>query len=123
MKLVKEMYKYDDILMGYEVAALRFLTEDCGLNKEEALKFLKRYWQRKEYEKLALSMETDVTVVEELRNNIIGKTRPWEAAKGTIRELYGNKNPEHDPIENIIHCSGSLEEARSEVALWFPELA
>ena len=59
------MYKYDDILMGYEVAALRFLTEDCGLNKEEALKFLKRYWQRKEYEKLALSMETDVTVVED----------------------------------------------------------
>lgn len=65
----------------------------------------------------------DVTVVEELRNNIIGKTRPWEAAKGTIRELYGNKNPEHDPIENVIHCSGSAEEARSEVALWFPELA
>ena len=59
------MYKYDKILMGYEVAALKFLTEECGLDKEEALKFLKRYWQRKEYESLALSMETDVTVVED----------------------------------------------------------
>ena len=59
------MYKYDEILMGYESAALRFLIEDCGLSAEDALKFLKRYWQRKEYEKLALSMETDVTVVED----------------------------------------------------------
>ena len=59
------MYKYDKILMGYEVAALKFLIDECGLDKEEALKFLKRYWQRKEYETLALSMETDVTVVED----------------------------------------------------------
>ncbi len=59
------MYKYDEILMGYEAAALRFLTEECGFTNEDALKFLKRYWQRKEYEKLALSMETDVTVVED----------------------------------------------------------
>ena len=59
------MYKYDEILMGYEAAALRFLIEDCGLSAEDALKFLKRYRQRKEYEKLALSMETDVTVVED----------------------------------------------------------
>lgn len=59
------MYKYDEILMGYEAAALRFLIEECGFTNEDALKFLKRYWQRKEYEKLALSMETDVTVVED----------------------------------------------------------
>lgn len=59
------MYKYDQILMGNEVYALKFLVDECNFDKEEALKFLKRYWQRKEYEKLALSMETDVTVVED----------------------------------------------------------
>lgn len=65
----------------------------------------------------------DAEVVETLRNEVIGKTRPWEAAEGTIREMYGNKDPKHDPIENVIHCSGSAEEAYDEVALWFPELS
>ena len=59
------MYKYDKLLMGNEVAALKFLIDECGFEKDKALRFLKRYWQRKEYEKLALSMETDVTVVED----------------------------------------------------------
>ncbi len=59
------MYKYDEILMGNEVEAMNFLVNDCKMEKEYALKFLKRYWQKKEYELLALSMETDVTVVED----------------------------------------------------------
>lgn len=59
------MYKYDEILMGNEVEAMSFLVNDCKMEKEYALKFLKRYWQKKEYELLALSMETDVTVVED----------------------------------------------------------
>ena len=64
----------------------------------------------------------DAEVVKDLRENVIGATRPWQAKAGTIRELYGNKDPEHDPIENVIHCSGSAEEAYDEVKLWFPEI-
>ena len=64
----------------------------------------------------------DAEVVKDLRENVIGATRPWQAKSGTIRELYGNKDSEHDPIENVIHCSGSAEEAYDEVKLWFPEL-
>lgn len=65
----------------------------------------------------------DEEVVATLRNDVIGATRPWQAKEGTIRELYGNKNPEHEPIENVIHCSGNAEEAYAEVKLWFPELS
>jgi len=65
----------------------------------------------------------DEEVVSALRNDVIGATRPWQAKEGTIRELYGNKDPEHEPIENIIHCSGNAEEAYAEVKLWFPEVA
>ncbi len=65
----------------------------------------------------------DEEVVSTLRNDVIGATRPWQAKEGTIRELYGNKDPEHEPIENVIHCSGNAEEAYAEVKLWFPELA
>jgi len=62
-------------------------------------------------------------VVSTLRNDVIGATRPWQAKEGTIRELYGNKDENHDPIENVVHCSGNAEEAHAEVKLWFPELA
>ena len=65
----------------------------------------------------------DEEVVSTLRNDIIGATRPWQAKEGTIREMYGNKDSEHEPIENVVHCSGNAEEAYAEVALWFPELA
>lgn len=64
------MYKYDEILMGNEVEAMNFLINDCGMGSEYALKFLKKYWQKKEYEMLALSMETDVTVVEDEFKNM-----------------------------------------------------
>lgn len=57
-----------------------------------------------------------------LRSDVIGVTKPWRAKEGTIRSLYGNKDESHEPIENVVHCSGSLEEASQEVALWFPEL-
>ena len=64
----------------------------------------------------------DEEVVSTLRNDVIGATRPWQAKEGTIRELYGNKDENHDPIENVVHCSGNAEEAHAEVKLWFPEL-
>ncbi len=64
----------------------------------------------------------DEEVVSTLRNDVIGVTRPWQAKPGTIRELYGNKDSNHEPMENIIHCSGNAEEAYQEVKLRFPGL-
>jgi len=45
---------------------------------------------------------------------MVGSTRPWEAAPGTIRgdlALMG--------LRNLIHASDSPETAQSEIALWF----
>ena len=64
----------------------------------------------------------DEEVVSTLRNEVIGATRPWQAKEGTIRAMYGNKDENHEPIENVVHCSGNAEEAYAEVNLWFPEL-
>ncbi len=45
---------------------------------------------------------------------MVGSTRPWEAAAGTIRgdlALMG--------LRNLIHASDAPETAQSEIALWF----
>ena len=56
--------------------------------------------------------------------NIIGHTDPSKAEKGTIRGDLGEDsilkaNKENRATENLVHASGSAEEADSEIALWF----
>jgi len=61
---------------------------------------------------VALRFEsTDVVAVWRLRN---GKTKPLEAAPGTIRGDFANTMS-----ENVIHGSDSVESAERELALWF----
>jgi nucleoside-diphosphate kinase len=47
---------------------------------------------------------------------VIGATDPAEAAEGTVRRLYA-ENKER----NAIHASDSPDNARREVAFFFPE--
>jgi nucleoside-diphosphate kinase len=47
---------------------------------------------------------------------VIGATDPAEAAPGTIRKLYAESKG-----KNAIHASDSLENAKREVAFFFPE--
>ncbi|MFH1421015.1 MAG: nucleoside-diphosphate kinase [Candidatus Aenigmatarchaeota archaeon] len=58
---------------------------------------------------------------------ITGYTDPSVADKGTIRGDLGNDsilraNGEGRPVRNLIHASGTPEEAEQEIKLWFPEL-
>lgn len=58
---------------------------------------------------------------------IIGTTEPASADKGTIRgdlatDSYEIADKEDRAVENLVHASGNLEEAATEVKLWFPEL-
>lgn len=46
---------------------------------------------------------------------IIGATRPWEAAPGTIRGDHAV-----EVGRNVIHGSDSVENGKKEIALWFP---
>ena len=63
-------------------------------------------------------VEDEEAALKALRSNVIGSTRPWEANPGSIRELFGCKDATHNPIENVVHCSGSVDEAKQEVELW-----
>ncbi|KOP29578.1 nucleoside-diphosphate kinase [Exiguobacterium acetylicum] len=61
---------------------------------------------------VALRVEgTDVVAVSRL---MIGKTKPLEAAPGTIRGDFANTMS-----ENVIHGSDSIESAGRELTLWF----
>lgn len=55
-----------------------------------------------------------------------GFTDPAQAQKGTIRGDLGtdnilDANREERPVWNLIHASGSPEEAKKEIELWFGE--
>lgn len=57
---------------------------------------------------------------------ISGYTDPATAEKGTIRGDFGTDSiakstAEGRACENLIHASGNSEEAKWELALWFPE--
>ncbi len=46
--------------------------------------------------------------------DMVGKTRPWEAASGTIRGDYAMMG-----LRNLIHASDAPDTAEKEIALWF----
>ncbi len=48
--------------------------------------------------------------------SMVGATRPWEAAPGTIRGDFAL-----EVSQNLIHASDGSETAGAELALWFPE--
>lgn len=55
---------------------------------------------------------------------ITGSTEPLSSAPGTIRgdytiDSYSAANGDNRSVRNIIHSSGSVEEAKTEIALWF----
>lgn len=60
----------------------------------------------------------------ELIRKIVGHTLPLKAAPGTIRGDYSFDssylaNTGRRPIKNMIHASGTVEEAVFEIGLWF----
>jgi nucleoside-diphosphate kinase len=55
---------------------------------------------------------------------VTGFTDPSQAKPGTIRGDFGQDsilkaNQEKRPVKNLIHMSGSKEEAAAEIAIWF----
>ena len=71
---------------------------------------------------IAMAIE-GVNVVKNIRK-IVGPTAPGDAAPGTIRGDYSHHTYEYadqknKSIANIIHASGSNDEAKREISLWF----
>jgi nucleoside-diphosphate kinase len=57
--------------------------------------------------------------------SITGNTDPVRADKGTVRGDFGRDsmlkaNIEGRAVRNLVHASGTLDEARREIRLWFP---
>jgi nucleoside-diphosphate kinase len=64
--------------------------------------------------------------IDEIRA-FIGSTQPCKADDGTIRKKYGlednydKADEEKRMVNNLIHCSDSLESCEREINLWFPK--
>ena len=61
-----------------------------------------------------------------LVRKLVGSTEPHKAPPGTIRGDYCHHSYEYTDkkgiaIRNVVHASGSPEEAKVEVALWFTD--
>jgi nucleoside-diphosphate kinase len=59
-----------------------------------------------------------------LVRKLVGATEPMGSAPGTIRgdlspDTYALSNEQKRPLRNLIHASGTVEEGKSEVAIWF----
>lgn len=65
---------------------------------------------------VAMVLEGESDVIEMVRL-MMGKTKPTEAAPGTIRGDFANSTQ-----ENLVHGSDAPETAKKEIALWFPNL-
>lgn len=71
--------------------------------------------------KMILEGEDAVPLIRE----IVGKTNPASADKGTIRgdlgeDSYEKADLEGRSVRNLVHASGTPEEAEAEIKLWFP---
>lgn len=57
---------------------------------------------------------------------IVGATEPASAAPGTIRgdyspDTYALANEQNRPLRNLVHASGTPDEAQNEIKVWFTE--
>jgi nucleoside-diphosphate kinase len=87
----------------------------------KVLERLRRYITRSPVIAIRFGGEDAIQVV----RRVTGYTDPPTAEKGTIRSDYGldsiaRSTAEGRALENLIHASGNPEEAKAELALWFP---
>jgi len=71
---------------------------------------------------LALCLE-GIQAVENVRK-MVGTTEPKSAAPGTIRgdfshHSFASTDTAGKGVENVVHASGSVDDAKKEIVLWF----
>ena len=118
--------------VGLKIAGLKMLkaqknhaekhyTEDLAIRRGEHVR------------KMMIEMLTSGTIVAlclegveavDLVRKMVGTTEPKSAAPGTIRGDYSHVSFKHADAKNIgiynlVHASGSAEEAVQEIAVWF----
>jgi nucleoside-diphosphate kinase len=88
----------------------------------KVLERVRRYFTRNPVLAIRFSGEDAIPLV----RKVTGYTDPATADKGTIRGDFGTDSiakstAEGRACENLIHASGNPEEAKIELALWFPD--
>ncbi len=95
---------------------------DTGAYGLEVLGWLHQYVMRGPVIALKIGGEDAVKTV----RRVTGYTDPATAEKGTLRGDFGidslrTSTEEGRACENLVHASGNIDEAKIELALWFPE--
>lgn len=96
---------------------------------EESIKYLKKHYQNIENKPffndviaymtrgpISVGIIEGTDAIKKWRS-VMGATNPKDALEGTIRALYGDSKT----FENVVHGSDSLESAKKEISIWFPE--
>lgn len=126
---------------GLKIVGLKMLMVSAQLASDHYGDFVERYTER-------LGLEKATKIKEEMVNfltagpivamavegigacpvvrQMVGSTYPNEATPGTIRGDYAHMSQGHAnevgiTVKNITHASGSPDEAKIELALWFDQ--
>lgn len=104
-----------------EDTALKHYTEDLAIRRGENVRKL-MVDMLVSGPVVALALE-GIEIVEQVRK-MVGGTEPKTAAPGTIRGDYAHVSYKHADsknagIYNLIHASGTPEEAEQEIQVWF----
>ena len=117
-----------EILAQIEENGLHIIASKMThLSKEEAEEFYSEHSKRPFYNSLVKYMSSGPVMVQvfegenaiEALRNIMGATKPIDAKKGTIRNLYANHEPVNGTYENAIHGSDSIQSAGREINFFF----
>lgn len=73
---------------------------------------------------IAMVLEGEKAV--SLVRKLVGATEPASSAPGTIRgdlshDTYALSNAQNRPLRNLIHASGTVDEAKNEIPVWFTD--
>lgn len=128
----KVMTRFEDAGFKIVGAKMVWMDSDLGRKHYEEIGQVIRRRGEKVFQVLMKFMTTGpvmalclegVNAVENVRK-ICGSTEPKAAAPGTIRGDFSHvsfpyADQEGKAIENVVHASGNVEEAKQEVGLWF----
>jgi len=97
-------------------------TQDPAQFGMKVLKKLRKFVGSAPVVAMVLEGENAVAKV----RSIIGGTEPVTAGDGTIRQTYSedsyeNADSQKRSIKNIVHASGTIEEAVNEIKIWFKD--
>lgn len=120
LKLIELIYKHGFVILAIEtVNPSKELLEQHykDLVDKPFFPALLEYMTSQPITALILEKEN---AVDDWRK-LMGATNPDNAKPGTIRGDYGQKHQTGNTLKNLVHGSDSIENARREINLWFPE--